>query len=378
MTRSRNIGLYIHIPFCMTRCHFCAFYLELYRPDRAETFISSLLREIDLYTARGFFEGHALSSIYLGGGTPTTLTLDQLCRILTAVRRSFSVPHDAEICIEAHPDTVSLEGLSILREAGFNRLSLGIESTDSAELLRVGRPTTTNAAEAAVASARQAGFANISLDLMYGLPGQSIASWRHALDKVISWNPAHLSCYALTVEEGTRLHTETLRGTQPIPDPDLQNELEQAAEDSLHKAGYERYEISSYARPGYACRHNLLYWTDGEYLGLGPSAQSYVNGCRFGNIDALTVYSERLAREELPIQEAIWLTPEQRQREAVVFGLRLVQGVPRDLLFRYQAAGWDSRLRPLLDQRVIELAGGRLRLTSLGRRYADSVAVALL
>lgn len=377
MTRLRNsdIGLYIHIPFCRTRCHFCAFYLELYRADSAAVFVSSLFREIELYATRDPLKGHAFSSIYFGGGTPTTLSPDQLRQILATVRRSFPVRHDAEISIEAHPGTISLEGLSILREAGFNRLSLGIESTDDTALIRVGRPTTTRAAEVAVAAARQAGFTNISFDLIYGLPGQTTDSWRTTLREAIVWNPTHMSCYALTVEEGTRLEADVRRGIQPAPDHDLQNEMELFAERCLAESGYERYEISNYARPGLACRHNLLYWTDGEYLGLGPSAQSYLEGSRFGNIDDLTAYIERLDCGELPIDEEVLLTPEQQKREAVVFGLRLVQGVPRELC---EPAEWDTRLRPLLLQQVIELTDDRVRLTSLGRRYADSVAVALL
>lgn len=375
MIRQRDIGLYVHIPFCRTRCHFCAFYLELYRPETAESFVSSLLREVELYAIGDPLNGRSLVSIYFGGGTPTMLRPDQLCRILIALRRVFPLRHDAEISIEAHPDNISLEELSILREAGFNRLSVGIESTSASELVRVGRPTSSSAGEQAVAAARQAGFTNISLDLMYGLPGQTTASWRHTLDCVISWNPTHLSCYALTVEEGTRLHADVLRGTQPTPDPDFQNELEQVAEDCLRHAGYERYEISNYAQPGFASRHNLLYWTDEDYLGLGPSAQSYVNGWRFGNIDDLTSYRERLARGELPIQERERLTPDQQQREAMIFGLRLVRGIPGEL---YQQAEWAVRLRPFLDEKMLELTATGLRLTSHGRRYADSIAVALL
>lgn len=375
MTPSRNLGLYIHVPFCRTRCHFCAFYLELYRVDSADTFVSSLLREIELYAARDLFEGDAFSSVYFGGGTPTMLSTDQLCRILTALRQSFPIQQDAEISIEAHPDTVSPEGLTILREAGFNRLSLGIESTDGEELMRVGRPTTMRASQMAVTAARQADFSNLSLDLIYGLPGQTTNSWRTTLHEAITWNPAHLSCYALTVEDNTRLQADVRRGIQPTADPDLQNEMERITERCLAAAGYEQYEISNYAQPGFACRHNLLYWTDGEYLGLGPSAQSYLNGSRFGDIDDLKAYSERLARGKLPIQEQVQLSLEQRQREAVVFGLRLLRGVPRGLCHPDE---WDSRLRPLLERHMIELTTERVRLTPLGRRYADSVAVALL
>ncbi|MFM8552845.1 MAG: coproporphyrinogen-III oxidase family protein, partial [Nitrospiraceae bacterium] len=200
----------------------------------------------------------------------------------------FGLARHAEITVEAHPDSVTEEGLHSLREAGCNRISFGIQSADEDKLIQVGRHTTSAAVDLAVAQARAAGFTNLNLDLIYGLPGQTLASWRGTLDRALALAPDHLSCYALTIEDKTHLQVSLRRGDLPEPDQDLQNAMEDEAALHLTAAGLDRYEISNYSRPGFACRHNLLYWQGGEYLGLGPSAQSYLADSRFGNVEDRT------------------------------------------------------------------------------------------
>jgi oxygen-independent coproporphyrinogen-3 oxidase len=376
---AREVGLYIHVPFCRSRCHFCAFYLQMYREDRAAAYIASLLREITYYGEQNPFGGRPLTSVYFGGGTPTTLHPHHLSDMLARIRSAFPLRPDAEITLEAHPETVTGDTLALLARSGFNRISFGIQSMEEHELLRVGRRSLLGTARRAVADARLAGFANINLDLIYGLPGQTLESWLATLRETLSLLPTHISCYALTIEEGTRLNVDRHRGDVVEPDEELQNRMEDTAQAVLEDAGYVRYELSNYARPGFACRHNLLYWTDGEYLGLGPSAQSYLNGCRFGNVEDLGAYHRLLEAGRVPVETVEPLRPRQRAREAIVFGLRLIEGIDQDLLKRDADRQDLARsIERLIGEALLESRAGRIRLTERGRRVADSIAVELL
>lgn len=368
------LGLYLHVPFCTARCHFCAFSLEIIREDRALAYLAALEREIALRAAHDGVAGRALETIYFGGGTPTTLAPEQLVAMLDRLRDRFAVAPDAEVTVEAHPDTVTAEGLDRLVAAGFTRISFGVQSMEAGELVRIGRRTLPDRTRTAVAAARAAGFANLNLDLIYGLPGQSLADWRATVEETLALAPDHLAAYALTIEERTRLTVDARRGEAVEPDPDAQLAMEEEAASLLARAGFERYEISNWCRPGFACRHNLLYWRDGEYLGLGPSAQSYLDGCRFGNLDSLAAWLRALEAGASPTAESERLDGARRRREALVFGLRLAEGraveeVPPEAgeaVGRLVAAG------------LLERRAGRVRLTDRGRRYADSVAVELL
>lgn len=374
-----SVGLYLHVPFCHTRCHFCAFTLQIHREDRVQRYLRAVSNEMRLHADRQSLAGRKLDTVYFGGGTPTALSPSQLLTILGQVRDAFGVDEAAEISVEAHPDTASEEGLRQLAAAGFTRISFGAQSMDDGELLQIGRRTSGNRTEAAVRMARAAGFPNINLDLIYGVPGQTLDGWLATLEAVLALEPAHLSCYALTVEEKTRLHIDVRRGDVAEPDAALQNEMEDAAARHLAAAGFTRYEISNYARPGNTCRHNLLYWQGHDYLGLGPSAQSYLEGRRCGNVDSVEDYDRMLEEGRLPIAESELLSAEQRQRERIVFGLRLIEGVDKALL-RHEPPdrAWRQTLEQLTRRGLLEERAGRLRLTDEGRRYADSVAVELL
>jgi oxygen-independent coproporphyrinogen-3 oxidase len=371
MTPDREIGLYIHIPFCRQRCHFCAFYLEITQTKRVDAYRSALAQEIALYHRQDLLRGRPLETVYFGGGTPTAIPAADLVSLLNLVRAVWPISGNVEITVEAHPSTVTTEGLKTLVEAGFNRISLGAESMDERDFAPIGRRGTPEDTTSAVVAARAAGFTNINLDLMYGLPGQSKEDWARTLRSLLALDPSHVSCYALTVEEGTRLAQDIMHGIVCEPDEALQVAMESVAEKILTEAGFVRYEISNYAMPGATCRHNLLYWTDQDYLGLGPSAQSYIDGVRFGNIPDLTAYVEMLEASRFPVTERTVLSASQRRREALVFGLRLVGGVPLNGL---QDSEQRERVRRLVAQGLLESADGLVRLTPLGQRYADSVA----
>lgn len=369
------LGLYLHIPFCRQRCDFCAFYLEIYRESRAETFVQSLMQEIERSGQRHVAANRPVQSVYFGGGTPTVLTATQLTAILSEIHKHFTLASDCEITVEAHPSTISEQGLGQLYRAGVTRMSFGAESMEDGDLARIGRPGAVSETVTAITQARAAGFTNINLDVMYGLPGQSLESWQRTMARCLALAPTHLSCYALTVEANTKLADNIHRQRSQAPDEGLQIEMDEAAQRMLGNAGYERYEISNYAQPGYACRHNLLYWTSGEYLGLGPSAQSYLDGARFGNVADLAAYEISLAANRLPIEDRARLSEEEQLRDAVIFGLRLIRGIPSHRLHQHAANyGHAAITAQLFAQQLIEEDGEHSRLSERGRLQADTIA----
>lgn len=369
------LGLYLHIPFCRQRCDFCAFYLEIHHEGRAETFVQSLLREIGLSSQQHVATGRPVQSVYVGGGTPTVLAVTQLTAILSEIRSHLTLASDCEITVEAHPSTISEQDLVQLFQAGVTRMSFGAESMEEDDLTRIGRPGAVHETITAVTQARAAGFTNINLDLMYGLPGQSLESWQRTLAHCLELQPTHLSCYALTVEQDTKLASNIQRQRSPEPDEGLQIDMDETTQRMLVAAGYERYEVSNYAQPGYACRHNLLYWTNGDYLGLGPSAQSYLGGTRFGNVPDLAAYDRSLASSCLPSEDSTTLSEEEQLRDAVIFGLRLIRGIPSELLHQHAANyGHAAVTARLLAQQLIEEDSERSRLSAKGRLQADTIA----
>jgi oxygen-independent coproporphyrinogen-3 oxidase len=338
-------------------------------------FCAAMEQELRLYRQVDGLGARPVTTIYLGGGTPTVLPEETLIGFLTSARATWPVDSGAEITVEAHPSTVTEHELRRLRAAGLTRLSMGAESMNQADFAALGRPGTVSDTDAAVAAARAADLTNLNLDLMYGLPGQSLETWLASLRRVLDLGPPHISCYALTIEEGTTLAQQIARREVPAPDESLQIAMEAAAEDLLTEAGYRRYEISNYAKPGWECRHNLRYWTGQDYLGLGPSAQSYVDGVRFGVVPDLTAYMEELGESRLPIVDRRPLSPEDQRTDALVFGLRLTEGVPHQSV---DGTGQDGELSAkvarLIGRGLLQADGHRVKLTTLGRRYADSVA----
>ena len=336
-----------------------------------DAFCLALAQEIEIHHRQDSIGNRPLQSIYFGGGTPTALPAAQLVSLLQLAQTAWPIQASTEITVEAHPSTVTPPNLKILADAGFTRISIGAESMDERDFASIGRPGRVRDTEIAVRSARHAGFANINLDLMYGLPGQSLDSWMSTVRSLLTLEPSHISCYALTIEDGTRLSRNIAMNLAQGTDDALQIDMESAAETLLAEAGFIRYEISNYAKPGFACRHNLLYWTDGDYLGLGPSAQSYVRGVRFGNVADLTAYMARLTAHQLPITERTRLSDNEQQRDALVFGLRLLRGVP---LHRAIDSAQHRTIHALIEKGLLETDAELIRLTSLGRRYADTVA----
>ncbi|NKB82618.1 MAG: radical SAM family heme chaperone HemW [Nitrospirales bacterium] len=372
------LGLYLHVPFCLARCHFCSFYLQVYRTENVQKYVMALEGEIQLYADLLQLQATPIATIYFGGGTPTILTADQLSRIGNLIRSTYHVIPEAEITIEAHPASVTSSYLHQLLEAGFNRISFGIQSTSDSELIQLGGRNQTTQIAMAITQAQAAGFSNINIDVMYGLPGQTLETWTSTLHDILAFSPQHISCYALTIEEGTRFAIDQRRGKFKEHDGDIQVAMEEFACNAFTTAGYQHYELSNFSQPGFQCRHNMQYWQGGSYLGLGPSAQSCLGLTRFGNVADLDRYCEEIESQSLPIRNYELLEREQALRESIVLGLRMIQGVPLDLVNTIHACSdWQILVPQLIENGLLEQASGHLRLTTRGHRFADTVAVTL-
>ena len=316
----RSLGLYIHIPFCKAKCIYCDFYSLPRAEGQMDAYVSALTAQLAAWRERT--ADCTVDTVYFGGGTPSYLGPDCLCRLLDAVFQSYRVAPGAEITLEANPDSAQdISALRQLHDAGFDRLSLGMQSADDAELRRIGRVHTYAQTVRAVENARAAGFDNLSLDLIYGLPEQTMTRWQANLDAALSLAPEHLSCYGLKVEEGTPLFAQRKRFT--LPDDDAQADMYLYAVELLTQNGYQQYEISNFAQPGYESRHNLKYWMLEEYAGFGPGAYSDFGGVRYGYTRDLDGY----IAGRLDLAESERISPQEREMEYIMLRLRTARGI---------------------------------------------------
>ena len=324
MTSKKELELYFHIPFCVRKCLYCDFLSAPADEGTKAQYMDALIRETR--ERAGDYRDYRVVSVFVGGGTPSTVPESLLEKLLEAVRESFELAETAEITMEVNPGTVNEEKLRRCREAGVNRLSIGLQSADDRELAVIGRIHTYGQFLETYYTARDCGFSNINVDLMSALPGQTLGSYLGTLEKVLALKPApeHISAYSLIVEEGTPFYEMERKGILRIPDEECDRLMYAKTEELLGKEGYHRYEISNYAKPGYECRHNCGYWRRREYLGLGIGAASLIGNLRFRNGDSLEAYLDHPTglREEL--QE---LTVEERMEEFMFLGLRMTEGV---------------------------------------------------
>jgi oxygen-independent coproporphyrinogen-3 oxidase len=374
-------GIYIHIPFCRSRCSYCDFATGMYSAAMAERYVLSLVNEIGSWRE---VESPALvDTIYFGGGTPSLLSPVQLETLLNSVRKRFPVSADLEVTLEMNPGTVTPETLARFRSLGVNRASFGAQTFDNSELARLGRSHTTDDTRRTFRYLRDAGFANVSFDLIAGLPGQTMAGWRRNLDEAFSLRPEHLSFYLLEVHEGTPLANHIKSGLQPQPDEDLASEMYEVMLDRATEAGYEHYEISNLCLPGYESRHNTKYWTAAPYYGLGCSAHSYDGGFRrWANERELARYLEIIEQDRRAIVSETQLTEGDRQAEAVFLGLRMMQGFSfKEYQQEFGAdlrAKHENDLTRFREAGLIECSGDLLRLTKAGALLSNEVFAAFV
>ena len=347
----QTLGLYLHIPFCKSKCTYCDFYSLPHSEEKMDAYTAALIRHLEEVAPR--CARQTVDTVYFGGGTPSYLGEKRLTQLLKTVKKHYHVAPDAEITLEANPDSAGdWKALRALRRAGFNRISLGVQAADDAMLRRIGRVHTWDQVLSAVAAARMAKLENLSLDLIYGLPGQTLADWQETLTAAAALEPNHISCYGLKVEPGTPLWQQ--RHSAALPDDDAQADMYLWTVDYLAKQGYAQYEISNFARPGFESRHNLKYWRLEEYAGFGPGAHSDLGGVRFAYERDLDAY----IAGELRLSEMERIPPLDRDLEYIMLSLRTVQGIDsgyferqfrqkfrpmEELLTQYEAHGLAAR-----------------------------------
>lgn len=369
-----SIGLYIHIPFCKSKCGYCDFNsfggLERLIPE----YVEALVQEIRM---RAVDNKLKVSTVYFGGGTPSLLNTAQIEKVIDICRQHFQMEKNIEVTIEANPGSITPQWLSTVRDIGFNRLSLGFQSLDDNELKLLGRIHSGKQAVEAYTWARQAGFENINLDLIYGLPYQSLEQWQRILNNALSLAPEHFSLYPLTLEETTSLGHSVESGFIPAPDPDVAAEMYQYAEEYLAGAGYEHYELSNWSLPGRACRHNLTYWENQPYLGCGAGAHSFTDGYRIANIARPEEYISNFEAGKLPQVEKEFINPALELSETIILGLRLVKGIELNVIkLRFgidMSVIYQSEIEELKESGLMERDVPTLRLTQRGRLLGNEV-----
>ena len=375
-----SLGLYLHIPYCLHKCGYCDFNSHPENQAEAEVYISALLAEIDHYAVK--LKEKRVPTVFFGGGTPTILPPDHLDKILGRVKNRFDLTQNCEISIEANPATVECETLEQIRLSGFNRISIGVQSFDAEELKLLERVHNQEEIHTTVDRARQAGFNNLSLDLMFSLPGQSPEKWKSHLQQAVNKKPDHLSAYGLTIEPATSFFKLQERGLLQLPHEDIQLEMLETTIGFLQSAGYEHYEISNYAKSGYECQHNLNYWNNGEYLGLGAGASSYLNGERFKNINLPSRYIREVQVGGTAVESTERLEPLHAMGETIMLGLRQLKGISiENFENRFQVSFntvYGKVLAPLLEERLITLNQNRMALSRKGLFIADSVILKFL
>ena len=386
MCEKKELELYVHIPFCVRKCAYCDFLSAPADTQERTLYIDALTEEIR--ARKNDFTAYRVSTIFLGGGTPSILEGDDSARIFRALQENFDISDDAEITMEVNPGTVTEEKAASWRKSGVNRLSIGLQSADDRELKMLGRIHTYREFLDTWKIVREAGFENVNVDLISATPGQNLRSWSETLRKAADLGPEHISAYSLIVEEGTPFYERYGDGSgededkgnhlPPLPDEDTEREIYKATEKILAEYGYHRYEISNYAKTGYECRHNLGYWERKEYLGLGLGASSLLSECRFHNTADMGKYLRLYENAGTDICEDIeHLSVEDQMEEFMFLGLRKTVGISVDD-FR-KAFGKEIRevygeqMRKLEEQRLIEYSGNRVRLTERGTDISNYV-----
>ncbi len=379
------LGLYLHIPFCASKCAYCDFYSLAASPlcEEKERYADALLLQMEDYATAA--RDHLIDTVFIGGGTPTLMPVKSMTEIISGISRNFHLSRDAEFTMEANPATVTLPMLKKYRKAGVNRLSFGLQSANGDELKALSRIHSYAEFVDSFGIARQAGFDNINVDLMFGIPHQTKKSLKHTLEAVCELGPEHISLYGLRIEEGTPF--ASVKDSLPLPDEDTEFEMYQFAVQVLASYGYEQYEISNFAKRGYECRHNLRYWNCEEYLGLGPGAHSYFNGMRFSFGKDLGKYMDVLEKQ-LPdaadqlTDEAYHITPSERVGEYIMLQLRLNHGLDtEDFQMRFQLdfeACYEKHLKLYTENGFMEHIGSRYCFTDKGRYVSNYILSAML
>ncbi|MFW9214895.1 radical SAM family heme chaperone HemW [Corynebacterium amycolatum] len=377
-----SFGVYLHVPFCATRCGYCDF--NTYTPGQLGSgatqgdYLDAIVAELEMAVVKHPELARGADTVFVGGGTPSMLGASGLRRLLDGVRNSFGLADDAEVTTESNPESTSPEFFEGLAEAGFTRVSLGMQSAVPHVLATLDRTHTPGRPAAAVAEARAAGFEHINLDVIYGTPGESMADLDTTLEAVLATEVDHVSAYSLIVEPGTAMARKVRRGELPMPDDDDLADRYERIDAALSQVGFSWYEVSNWAKPGGQCRHNMLYWRDGNWWGAGPGAHSHLDGTRFYNVKHPARYAATISGGELPIKDSEGLTAEDRHTEKIMLGLRLAEGIDANLLGEDELDKARRQAEAGMVEFVSVDGGQRIQLTNRGRLLADAIIVDIL
>jgi len=370
-----TLGLYIHVPFCLQKCGYCDFYSITGTTAQMDAYVKAVTTHIK--EAGRYCGKYTVDTVYFGGGTPSVLGPRRLAAIYKACGKGFSLSKSAEVTLEVNPGTADKKLFKKLRKTGFNRLSVGVQSLDGTRLLELGRSHTSEQAAAAFQAARAAGFDNISVDMLYGLPNQTLEEWRNTLETIVKWQPEHISCYGLKLE----LNTPMLLKNPTLPDDDLQADMYLLTNDLLVSAGFRHYEVSNFAKPSRESRHNMKYWTLLPYMGFGPSAHSDFDGKRFSLVRNLDEYIDGIANKSEVIDRSEFVPEIERAGEYLMLNLRTDRGVSSNdysKLFRASFDSIEEKLKRFEEHDITQRIGDRWRLTPKGFLVSNRVISAIL
>lgn len=371
------LGLYIHIPFCVTKCKYCDF--NSFKIDLNEKikYLNYLGEEMKLYKEE--IKNREIDSVFVGGGTPSILNENEINILFEKIKENFNIKSNAEITMECNPGTLTLNKLKVMKKSGVNRLSIGLQAVQNHHLKYIGRIHTFEEFEKNYHDAKQMGFDNINIDLMYALPNQSREDWMESLEKVVKLNPTHISAYSLILEENTELFKMYERDEFNLLDENTDIEMYEYTIDYLKSHGYNQYEISNYAKDNFECKHNVLYWKCEEYVGIGASASGYFNGIRYNNICELANYEKMILEGEKPIEWEEKLSIKDEIEESIFLGLRMNEGIQiSDFKEKYNfdfEKEYKNEIEKLSKMELIEIDNNRMKLTQKGREISNSVFV---
>lgn len=376
----KDLGIYVHVPFCVRKCGYCDFLSGAGNEEERKSYIEALIGEIRSY--KEFAKAYRVSTVFIGGGTPSCLEGGQIRGIMEAVRETFDLEKRPEITIEMNPGTVTEEKLAAFKESGVNRLSIGLQSVDNANLKMLGRIHTREDFERSFNLARKAGFDNINLDLISSIPGQNVESWKEELCQAAAFEPEHISVYQLILEEGTAFYEKYAGHPELLPDEETSRSIYEVTGEVLEEMGYEQYEISNYAKPGKTCRHNLKYWERSDYLGLGLGAASMVRNIRMDNTRDMKEYLEKSTQPKTMRKNVQFIEEPQQMEEFMFLGLRKTRGISKKefhrLFGREIELVYEKALKKLLEAGLLAEKKDRLYLSKEGVLLSNGVLAEFL
>ena len=372
------LGLYIHVPFCAQKCNYCDFNSYKKEEKNQKTdYLISIRKEMELYKEE--FKSKEFTSVFLGGGTPSILTPEELTTLMENIYSNFNIGKDAEITMECNPGTLDKVKLKAIKSLGINRLSMGLQVTQDHHLKYIGRIHTYEQFEKNYKDAIEVGINNINVDLMYSLPNQSFDEWKETLNKIINLNPSHISAYSLILEEGTKFYDMYLNKEFELNDEEVDINIYNYTIDTLCKNGYHQYEISNYSKEGYECKHNIVYWQCDNYLGLGPGASGYINNYRYSNICDIKGYNKCLEYDKRPIEEKNILSKKDEMEEFIFMGFRMNKGINLDEFYKRFNIDFKHRYNDILGKlknlNLIIEQNNNIILTQRGREVSNTVFV---